>query len=132
MTRYLLDTNIVSGLVRNPQGRAAARVAEVGAGAVCTSVIVAAALRYGGDTSGSTREFERVRGLSRLLKKDSPDEVTQVCAVEVTYLARLVFQRTSVSSFRSIVVYLREFFISLLGSRNGLLGRDTSEQTRLC
>jgi tRNA(fMet)-specific endonuclease VapC len=29
--RHLLDTNIVSDLVRNPQGRVAHRIAEVGA-----------------------------------------------------------------------------------------------------
>jgi tRNA(fMet)-specific endonuclease VapC len=42
---YLLDTNIVSELVRNPQGRAASKIAEVGEGAVATSIIVAAELR---------------------------------------------------------------------------------------
>ena len=30
MTRYLLDTNIISDLIRNPQGRAAKRIARVG------------------------------------------------------------------------------------------------------
>jgi tRNA(fMet)-specific endonuclease VapC len=34
--RFLLDTNIVSDLVRNPQGRAAAKIAEVGEDAVAT------------------------------------------------------------------------------------------------
>jgi predicted nucleic acid-binding protein len=45
--RYLLDTNIVSDLVRHPQGRVAAKIAEVGEDAVATSIIVAAELRYG-------------------------------------------------------------------------------------
>ena len=43
--RYLLDTNILSDLIRNPQGRIAARIADVGEASVCTSVIVAAELR---------------------------------------------------------------------------------------
>lgn len=43
----MLDTNILSDLIRNPQGRAARRIAEVGEGAVCTSIIAAAELRYG-------------------------------------------------------------------------------------
>ena len=30
MTRYMLDTNIVSDLIRNPQGKVALRLAEVG------------------------------------------------------------------------------------------------------
>ena len=55
MTRYLLDTNILSDLIRNPQGRAAQRVGEVGARAVCTSIIVAAELRFGAEKLGSSR-----------------------------------------------------------------------------
>ena len=45
--RYLLDTNMVSGLVRHPQGRIADHVRSVGETKVCTSVVVAAELRYG-------------------------------------------------------------------------------------
>lgn len=53
MTRYMLDTNIISDLVRNPQGRAAKRIAKAGEDNVCTSIIVAAELRYGCARSGS-------------------------------------------------------------------------------
>lgn len=55
MTRYMLDTNIISDLIRNPQGRAAKRIAKVGESGICTSIIVAAELRYGCAKSGSTR-----------------------------------------------------------------------------
>jgi len=37
---YLLDTNILSDLVRHPQGAVAERIAKVGEDAVCTSIIV--------------------------------------------------------------------------------------------
>jgi tRNA(fMet)-specific endonuclease VapC len=50
---YLLDTNIVSDLVRHPQGRVAQRIRDVGEGQVCTSIIVAAELRYGATKKGS-------------------------------------------------------------------------------
>ena len=60
MTRYMLDTNIISDLVRNPQGKAAKRIAKVGDGSVCTSIIVAAELRYGCAKSGSTRLLKAV------------------------------------------------------------------------
>ena len=30
MTRYMLDTNIISDLIRNPQGSAAKRIAKAG------------------------------------------------------------------------------------------------------
>ena len=53
--RYLLDTNIVSNLVRNPQGRVTSRIREVGEAQVCTSIIVASELRYGAVKRGSPR-----------------------------------------------------------------------------
>jgi len=57
---YLLDTNILSDLVRNPQGVVAARIAKAGEDTVCTSVIVAAELRYGASKSNSTKLAERI------------------------------------------------------------------------
>ena len=45
MTRYMLDTNIISDLVKNPQGKAARRIAKVDEDNICTSIIVAAELR---------------------------------------------------------------------------------------
>ena len=39
--RYLLDTNILSDLIRSPQGVIADRIADVGEDAICTSIIVA-------------------------------------------------------------------------------------------
>lgn len=53
--RYLLDTNIVSDLVRHPRGLVAGRIRQEGEAAVCTSVIVAAELRYGAAKRGSER-----------------------------------------------------------------------------
>jgi len=53
--RYLLDTNIVSDLVRNPQGAVTRRIARIGEDKVCTSIIVACELRYGAEKKGSTR-----------------------------------------------------------------------------
>lgn len=59
----MLDTNILSDLIRNPQGKAAKRIAKVGENNVCTSVIVAAELRYGCAKSGSERLFKVVEDL---------------------------------------------------------------------
>ena len=53
--RFLLDTNIVSDLVRSPRGRVAKRIHDVGEAQVCTSIIVAAELRYGATKRGSPR-----------------------------------------------------------------------------
>jgi tRNA(fMet)-specific endonuclease VapC len=63
VTRYILDTNIISDLIRNPQGRAAKRIAKVGESSICTSIIVAAELRYGCAKSGSTRLRKAVEDL---------------------------------------------------------------------
>ncbi len=57
---YLLDTNVLSALVRDPQGPIAQRIAAVGEDTVCTSVVVAAELRYGAHKSGSVRLAERI------------------------------------------------------------------------
>lgn len=45
--RYLLDTNILTDLIKNPGGRIKQRISEVGEENVCTSIIVACELRYG-------------------------------------------------------------------------------------
>lgn len=56
---YLLDTNIVSEIIRNPAGRAARR-ARAAAEQVCVSIIVAAELRYGCARKGSPQLRRRV------------------------------------------------------------------------
>ncbi len=63
MTLYLLDTNTLSDLIRNPQGKAAKRIVKVGENSVCTSIIVAAELRYGCAKSGSKRLLKAVEDL---------------------------------------------------------------------
>jgi tRNA(fMet)-specific endonuclease VapC len=55
----MLDTNIVSELIRNPAGPAAQRARTAGS-AVCVSVIVAAELRYGCAKKGSSRLLRKV------------------------------------------------------------------------
>jgi len=60
VTRYMLDTSILSDLIRNPQGTAARRIAEVGEAGICTSIIVAAELRYGCAKRGSAKLHKAV------------------------------------------------------------------------
>jgi tRNA(fMet)-specific endonuclease VapC len=59
----MLDTNIISDLIRNPQGKAAKRIARLGEDNICTSIIVAAELRYGCAKSGSKRLLKAVEDL---------------------------------------------------------------------
>jgi tRNA(fMet)-specific endonuclease VapC len=63
MDGFLLDTSILSDLLRNPRGRVAARIRQVGVAAVCTSIVVAAELRYGIEKRGSARLADLVEGL---------------------------------------------------------------------
>lgn len=67
--RYLLDTNILSDLLRNPRtSPVRARLAEVGADAVCTSPFVACELRFGAAKRNAPRLVAAVDGLLRRLK----------------------------------------------------------------
>ncbi|MFI5023287.1 MAG: type II toxin-antitoxin system VapC family toxin [Alphaproteobacteria bacterium] len=73
--RYLLDTNVVSDLIRNPQGRVAEHIRRVGEAQVCTSIIVAAELRYGATKRGSPRlttQLEAVLGALEVLPFEAP------------------------------------------------------------
>jgi tRNA(fMet)-specific endonuclease VapC len=77
MVRYLLDTNILSDLLRNPGGRVARRLAVVGEPAVCTSIVVACELRYGAAKKGSPQLSARVESLLgslEILPLDQPSD----------------------------------------------------------
>jgi tRNA(fMet)-specific endonuclease VapC len=65
--RFLLDTNVVSDLVRSPQGRIVERIRKVGEAQVCTSIIVAAELRYGATKKGSSRLTAQLETVLRAL-----------------------------------------------------------------
>lgn len=60
---FLLDTSILSDLLRNPSGRAARVLARRGDDAITTSVVVAGELRYGCRKRGSARLTERVEAV---------------------------------------------------------------------
>jgi predicted nucleic acid-binding protein len=81
---YLLDTNIVSDLVRRPQGIVAHRIREIGERSVCTSIIVAAELRYGATKGGSSRlsaQLEASSGPSRFCRSKPRPIVPMGCFV---------------------------------------------------
>ena len=73
--RYLLDTNIVSDLVRRPQGRVAERIRTIGEAQVCTSITVAAELRYGAAKRAAPRlsaQLQAVLGALDVLPFEAP------------------------------------------------------------
>jgi len=81
--RFLLDTNSVSDLVRHPQGRTAAKIAEVGEDAVATTIIVAAELRYGAPKKGSRRlasQLETILGAIEVIPFEPPADLAYASA----------------------------------------------------
>lgn len=59
----MLDTNIISDLLRNPGSNAAKRIADVGPDAICVSIITAAELRYGCAKKGSAKLSAHVEAI---------------------------------------------------------------------
>ena len=57
---YSLDTNILSDLVRHPQGVVAKKIAVVGENEICISIIVASELRFGAAKRNSARLSNQV------------------------------------------------------------------------
>jgi tRNA(fMet)-specific endonuclease VapC len=73
--RYLLETDVISDLIRNPQGRVAVQIRRIGEEKVCTSIIVAAELRYGAAKKASprlTNQVEAVLGAMDILPFEAP------------------------------------------------------------
>lgn len=73
--RYLLDTNILSHLVREPSGIVTDRIASVGEAAVCTSIIAACELRFGAakkDSARLTLQLETILSAVTILPLEEP------------------------------------------------------------
>ena len=77
MPGFMLDTNILSEAIRNPNGAAANRM-RVLADEICTSIIVAAEIRFGIAKGGRPRLAHRAEELLRTLQVvafDSPADI---------------------------------------------------------
>jgi tRNA(fMet)-specific endonuclease VapC len=59
----MLDTNIISDLIKNPHDKAAKQIASHGEQNICTSILVAAELRYECAKNGSARLLKAVEDL---------------------------------------------------------------------
>ena len=73
--KYLLDTNILSDLVRNPQGKVVKKIATIGESAICTSIIVASELRFGAEKRQSIKlinQLEVILSALNILSFESP------------------------------------------------------------
>ncbi len=61
--QFLLDTNVLSEVVRRPRGLVAQKISEVGEETVCTSIIVSSELRFGATKSGSAKLIYQVKAV---------------------------------------------------------------------
>ena len=67
MIGYLLDTNIISNVIRNPDGHVARHIDQVGPKEIFTSIIVAAELRYGCVKKGSPKLLAKVQSILEII-----------------------------------------------------------------
>ena len=78
---WMLDTNTLSDLIRNPQGALVQRLSSIEPDAVATSIVVACELRFGARRKGSdalTSRVEQLLGALTVLPFDEPAD--QHCA----------------------------------------------------
>lgn len=61
--KYLLDTNVISELVKRPQGVVARKITEIGDDKVCTSIVVASEIRFGAEKRQSKRLTQQVEAI---------------------------------------------------------------------
>ena len=66
--RYLLDTNILTDLIKNPSGRVKEQIAKVGEVNVCTSMIVACEMRFGARKKNAPLLTARVERLLQAIE----------------------------------------------------------------
>ncbi len=57
---YLLDTNIISELIKNPRGVIFSTIQEVGEDKICTSLIVACESKFGAKKKNSQKLIEKL------------------------------------------------------------------------
>lgn len=72
---WMLDTNILSDLIRNPRGASVRRLEAIEPDAVCTSIVVACELRFGVRRKGPdvlTQRVEQLLDTLAVLPLDPP------------------------------------------------------------
>ena len=83
MTRYMLDTNIVSDMLRHPTGKIVEHIARVGYDSLCVSIVTAAELRYGAAKKGSSKLLARVEAVLARVPVQSLDRPADIAYGEI-------------------------------------------------
>ena len=74
---WMLDTNTLSDLIRNPRGTLVQRLGSIEPDAICTSIVVACELRFGANPKGSdalTKRVEQLLASLTVLSLDEPSD----------------------------------------------------------
>ena len=75
---WMLDTNILSDLIRNPRGPLVQRLGSTEPDAICTSIVVACEIRFGAKRKGSDvlkSRVEQLLGTLTILPLDEPADL---------------------------------------------------------
>ena len=90
--RYMLDTNVVSNLVRRPNSEVAQRVVALAPGSFAISIIVVAELRYGAERRGSARLTKQLGAVLSVIEvlplKEPADRLYGVIRSELERIGR--------------------------------------------
>jgi tRNA(fMet)-specific endonuclease VapC len=84
---YLLDTNIISELIKNPRGIIFSKIQSAGEEKICTSIIVACELNFGARKKNSPQLLEKIEAILDCIEiLPLTDPVDQYYAEIRTYL----------------------------------------------
>ncbi|PAX56120.1 type II toxin-antitoxin system VapC family toxin [Brunnivagina elsteri] len=84
---YLLDTNIISELIKNPLGIIFSKIQSTGEEKICTSIIVACELNFGARKKNSPQLLEKIEAILDCIEiLPLTDPVEQYYAEIRTYL----------------------------------------------
>jgi tRNA(fMet)-specific endonuclease VapC len=94
--RYLLDTNIVSAIIKQPASPLAKRIAAMHRETFCTSIVVASELRFGAHRKGSAKLTQQVEavleGLDIIPLEEPVDQHYASIRVELARLGQPIGQ----------------------------------------
>jgi tRNA(fMet)-specific endonuclease VapC len=81
--RYLLDTNIISDLMRNPDGRVSMKIDQVGEKNIFTSILAIGEVRYGIEKRGSKRHTAALKMILPFMRPEPWSAPADECYAKI-------------------------------------------------
>ncbi|WP_243147002.1 type II toxin-antitoxin system VapC family toxin [Scytonema sp. UIC 10036] len=79
----MLDTNIISELIKNPRGVVFSKIQNIGEDTVCTSIVVACELRFGSKKKNSQKLIEKLEIILNSIKILPLTHPVELCYAEI-------------------------------------------------